>query len=136
MARYWLSGTRPMKTRLSVPRLMPLATARTSTSFSPRAGNVSSRSSPRPGATTQKARARSRTEDALIEHVLAEPQLAQARPQAFVRHGDLRQREARPARPQNDRRHRELQAVKRTGAQETRDGDAAPFDEEKGAAAR
>src|SRR6516164_6418822 len=136
MARYWLSGTRPMKTRLSVPRLMPLITARTSTSFSPRGGSAVSRNSLRPGAVTQKARARSVMKDALIEHVVAEPHLPHARPQPLIRHGDFRQREARPARAEDDRGDRELEAIERTRTQEARDGDAAPFDEKEVAATR
>ena len=52
-----LAGTSPRSTRLSVPRLMALCKARTRTCPSPRGGSVSERSSARPGATTQQARA-------------------------------------------------------------------------------
>src|SRR5262245_23965348 len=52
---YSLGGTRPLKTSASVPRLMPLKIARTTTSSPPGCGTGSSRISPRPGSTIQKA---------------------------------------------------------------------------------
>src|SRR5438128_280584 len=58
----WLSGTRPRKTRLSVPRLTPLFSARTRTSSDLGGESDVSRISPRPGSTVQNARARSAIE--------------------------------------------------------------------------
>src|ERR1700730_10676350 len=56
MRRYSLGGTRPWNTSASVPRLIPLYKARTTTAPAG-AVRVSVRISPRPGATTQNARA-------------------------------------------------------------------------------
>src|SRR5713101_2910647 len=133
MAWYWLFGTRPTKTRLSVPRLMPLAMARTSTSPGRGGARGARRSSPCPGAATQNARAlpASVMEDAFVEHVLAETEAAQARPQALVRLDDLRQRQARAPGAEDDRRDGELQQVERAGDEKARDGDAAAFDEQE-----
>ena len=55
IAAYWLSGTPPRNTSVSVPRLTPERTVRTSTSSAPTAGNGDGRISPRPGSLTQKA---------------------------------------------------------------------------------
>src|SRR5262249_37871958 len=55
MRPYSLRGTRPVKTSASVPRLIPLNKARTSTSSLPGRGRISSRISPRPGSTIQNA---------------------------------------------------------------------------------
>src|SRR5689334_10750295 len=55
MRAYSLGGTRPLKTSASVPRLIPLNSARTSTSSLRAGGRISSRISPRPGATIQNA---------------------------------------------------------------------------------
>ena len=49
IAVYWLSGTPPRKTRLSVPRLTPEHSARTTTSSSAGSGRETSRISPWPG---------------------------------------------------------------------------------------
>ena len=57
MRWYSLGGTRPLNTSASVPRLMPLYMARTSTSWADGGAIGSSRISPRPGTTVQKARA-------------------------------------------------------------------------------
>jgi phosphatidylglycerophosphate synthase len=61
MRSYSLAGTRPWNTRASVPRLMPLYSARTTTSSGDGDGNGSGRISPRPGAAVQNARALSLT---------------------------------------------------------------------------
>src|SRR5579883_831934 len=136
MAPCWLAGTRPRKTRLSVPRLTPLRSARTRTSPARSGGSATSRSSPRPGAAIQKARATSLMEDAFVEHVLAETEPADARPQALVRFENLRQHQARPSRAQEQRRHHELQPVDDAGDEKARDGDAAALDEEEMESAR
>src|SRR5436190_15070234 len=54
-----LGGTRPRNTSASVPRLMPLNSARTTTSSGDGGGSASGRISPRPGEATQNARASS-----------------------------------------------------------------------------
>jgi hypothetical protein len=55
MAAYWLGGTPPRKTSVSVPRLTPERSVRTTTSPRPGSGNVTGRISPRPGARSQNA---------------------------------------------------------------------------------
>ncbi len=62
MRWYSLAGTRPLNTSASVPRLMPLYKARTTTSPADGEGSVSARISPRPGAAIQNARASSALE--------------------------------------------------------------------------
>jgi len=57
IADHWLAGTRPVKTSVSVPRLTPLCSVRTSTSPRDGAGTRSVRSSPRPGEASQNASA-------------------------------------------------------------------------------
>ena len=57
MRAYSLGGTRPLNTSASVPRLMPLYFVRTSTSWADGMAIGSSRISPWPGITVQKARA-------------------------------------------------------------------------------
>ena len=52
---YWLSGTRPPNTSVSVPRLTPVRSVRTSTSSGPGSGSATGRISPRPGSATQNA---------------------------------------------------------------------------------
>ncbi len=54
-----LGGTRPRNTSASVPRLMPLYSARTTTSSGEGGGSASGRISPLPGEATQNARASS-----------------------------------------------------------------------------
>src|SRR5690348_15405689 len=122
-----------MKTRLSVPRLMPLQMARTSTWPLRGGASAARRSSPLPGAATQNARAlpASVMEDAFVERILAEREAAQARPHSLLRRGDLGQREAGTARSQDDRRHGELQPVERAGDEKARDRDAAALDEQE-----
>src|SRR5258708_30894004 len=131
MGWYWFLGTRPAKTRLSVPRLTPLAIARTSTSPGRGGASGARRSSPRPAAAIQNARALpgSVMEDAFVEHVLAEIEAAQARPQALVRLDDLRPRQARAPRAEDPRRGGKLQPVGRAGDEGASDGDAAALDE-------
>ena len=70
MTPYWLSGTAPRKTRLSVPRLIALAAARTTTSPGPASGSGAVRISPLPGAAIQKARDASMPKDN-IERAIA-----------------------------------------------------------------
>src|SRR5260221_12617304 len=127
MAWYWFLGTRPAKTRLSVPRLTPLAIARTSTSPGRGGASGARRSSPRPAAAIQNARALpgSVMEDAFVEHVLAEIEAAQARPPALVPLRDPRQRQARGPRAEDHRRDGKLQPVERAGDEEARDGGGA-----------
>ena len=57
MRSYSVGGTRPPKTSASVPRLIPLYSARTTTSPGEADGRGSVRISPRPGSAIQKARA-------------------------------------------------------------------------------
>ena len=57
MASYWLGGTPPAKTSVSVPRLTPERRVRTSTSPAAGAGTATGRISPRPGSASQNARA-------------------------------------------------------------------------------
>jgi hypothetical protein len=57
MTSYWLAGTRPEKTKVSVPRLTPEWSVRTSTSSCRGRGTETTRISPDPGARSQKARA-------------------------------------------------------------------------------
>ena len=57
MRTHSLFGTRPWNTSASVPRLIPLYSARTMTSWSDGGRSASPRISPRPGSTTQNARA-------------------------------------------------------------------------------
>src|SRR3954463_591015 len=59
MAVYWLAGTPPVKTSVSVPRLMPVYRVRTSTSPSSGSRRVTGRISPAPGSRTQNALAAS-----------------------------------------------------------------------------
>ena len=88
----WLAGTWPAKTMLSVPRLTPLARARTSTSPAAVDLRLLVRISPRPGEASQKARdslAVLVKEDALVEHILAQRRLAHLRTQSQAGFGDL-----------------------------------------------
>src|SRR5262249_10339603 len=55
IAACWLAGTPPVKTSVSVPRLMPEYRVRTSTSPGPGSGRVAGRISPAPGSRSQKA---------------------------------------------------------------------------------
>ena len=55
MAAYWDGGTPPRNTSVSVPRLTPERTVRTSTSSRPGSGSVTGRISPTPGARSQNA---------------------------------------------------------------------------------
>src|SRR3954453_990918 len=55
MAAYWPGGTPPRKTSVSLPRLMPDRSVRTSTSSGPRSGSVTGRISPEPGLRSQNA---------------------------------------------------------------------------------
>ena len=52
---YWLGGTPPPNTSVSVPRLTPERTVRTTTSPRPGEGSLTGRISPRPGALSQNA---------------------------------------------------------------------------------
>src|SRR6185437_15000060 len=125
--------------RLSVPRLMALTCARTRTSLAPGAGSGALRISPWPGAAIQKARAApliSEAEDALEERVGAKRQAADRRADAEARLVYRRQRDARAAGAQKQRRDRDLQAIEASLAQEIRDRDAAAFDEEPMKSAR
>ncbi len=54
---YWLAGTRPWKTSVSVPRLTPECRVRTRTSPGPVGGSSNGRISPAEGPTNQNARA-------------------------------------------------------------------------------
>jgi hypothetical protein len=57
IAACWLRGTPPRNTRVSVPRLTPEKSVRTTTSSGPGSGSPIVRISPSPGARSQKARA-------------------------------------------------------------------------------
>src|SRR5258708_28789475 len=122
MGWYWFLGARPAKGRLSVPRRTPLAIARTSTSPGRGGASGARRSSPRPAAAIQNARALpgSVMEDAFVEHVLAEIEAAQARPQALVRLDDLPQRQAPAPRAGGHPPRRQPQPVERGGREEPR----------------
>src|SRR5918996_3683445 len=135
MTRCWLSGTRPWKTVVSVPRLMPLARVSTTTSPGPGSDKDSQRSSPRPGATTQNASA-STIEAALEQDVATEVELAHRRTQAVAEAPDLRERDARTARAHDQRRDRDLQAMEAAGGEEPRDRDPAACDEHPAQPAR
>src|SRR5690606_37112822 len=121
-------GTCPWNTRLSVPRLMPLARASTRISPGPGSGSCSVRSSPCPGATIQNARA-SGIEPAFEQNVPPQIELAHRGTQAVAQAADLRQRDARAARADDQRRNRNLQPVQTAGREEARHGDPAAFDE-------
>jgi len=54
---YWLGGTPPRKTSVSVPRLTPERSVLTRTSPSPGAGSGTGRISPAPGSRSQNASA-------------------------------------------------------------------------------
>src|SRR5579872_6366606 len=104
MRRRSLAGTRPSNTRVSVPRLMPLATAAMRTSPRPGSGISAERISPWPGSVTQNARAISVIEDALDEQVAAERDVAHPRPKRVGERGDFGQLQARPAGAEDHRR--------------------------------
>src|SRR3954466_3027097 len=55
MVAYWLGGTPPRKTSVSVPRLTPDRKVRTTTSPCPGSGSVDRLISPDPGARSQNA---------------------------------------------------------------------------------
>src|SRR5436305_15307209 len=55
MAAYWLCGTPPRNTSVSVPRLTPDRMVRTTTSSRPGAGSATGRIAPQPGARSQNA---------------------------------------------------------------------------------
>ena len=57
IAAYWLGGTPPRNTSVSVPRLTPERRVRTTTSSRPGSGSVTGRISPQPGSRSQNARA-------------------------------------------------------------------------------
>src|SRR5215217_2256380 len=57
MVAYWLSGTPPRNTSVSVPRLTPVHRVRTSTSSGPGSGTLTGRISPTPGSLSQNASA-------------------------------------------------------------------------------
>ena len=61
IAAYWLGGTPPRNTSVSVPRLTPERSVRTTTSPRPGSGSATGRISPRPGARSQNACASSST---------------------------------------------------------------------------
>ena len=61
IAACWLGGTPPRNTSVSVPRLTPDRSVRTSTSPRPGSGSATGRISPRPGARSQYACALSST---------------------------------------------------------------------------
>ena len=58
---YWLGGTPPRNTSVSVPRLTPERSVRTTTSPLPGSGSATGRISPRPGPRSQNACALSST---------------------------------------------------------------------------
>src|SRR5215210_4689606 len=61
IATYWLGGTPPRNTSVSVPRLTPDRSVRTTTSPLPGSGSATGRISPRPGLRSQNACASSST---------------------------------------------------------------------------
>ena len=61
IAAYWLAGTPPRNTSVSVPRLMPECSVRTRTSSGPGSGSDAAGSRPTPGSRSQNARASLRT---------------------------------------------------------------------------
>ena len=61
IAAYWLGGTPPRNTSVSVPRLTPDRSVRTTTSPRPGSGSATGRISPCPGARSQNACASSST---------------------------------------------------------------------------
>src|SRR5215208_1331457 len=64
IAAYWLGGTPPRNTSVSVPRLTPDRSVRTTTSSLPGSGSLTRRISPRPGPRSQNACASSSTSHA------------------------------------------------------------------------
>src|SRR5438045_1396308 len=90
IAWYWLAGTLPRKTRLSVPRLMPLRMAATRTQPAASGDRLVRRISPLPGTRIQKARAASDMEDAFEHDVLAEIEAADQRTDAVAEIVDRR----------------------------------------------
>ena len=67
---YWLGGTPPRNTSVSVPRLMPDRSVRTITSPRPGSGSAAGRISPRPGARSQNACASSSTSYASASYAI------------------------------------------------------------------
>jgi hypothetical protein len=70
---YWLGGTRPSKTSVSVPRLTPEYSVRTSTSPGPVGGSSNGLISPAEGPTDQNARAARDTAVTLAGHYEINP---------------------------------------------------------------
>src|ERR1700722_11199936 len=121
---------RPWNTSASVPRLIALASARTSTSFGPRAGRISLRISPWPGATVQKARAEpligcTLFEQAFDQQLFAQREAPRLRPQPMGQIGNFRQRDTRSAGADDQRRDRDLQPVEHALFEQPRHSDGA-----------
>src|SRR5688572_21953197 len=131
----WSSaGTWPRNTSDSVPRLMPLNIACTSTCSGPSSGRASSRSAARPAASIHSARAvRSAIaiETTLEKHVGRQLETAHQRPEAQR----LPEIDAGLALPHDQRRHRELQPIEAARCEEARHGHPAALDEDPGQAA-
>src|SRR5215213_1233819 len=68
MVAYWLSGTPPRNTSVSVPRLTPVRKVRTSTSSGPGSGTQTGRISPTPGLRSQNASASRGTSSPFHRH--------------------------------------------------------------------
>src|SRR6516164_5944821 len=136
MTLYCDGGTRPANTSDSVPREMPLASARTRTSSSRGWETSSSRISPRPEATVQNARALTRTPSRtgggpravhgdIEQHILAEPVRRPGEAHAEFGPRHRRQRERGNAVAEQQRRDGHVQAVEQSGGEEARHGDTA-----------